>query len=1057
MAPLPARSPVQLARRMPDVTNALQDEVSMRTRRVVRSLVLATLLVPLAAAVAAVEAQQGTITGRVTDAASGQPVSAVQVNVVGTNLGAQTNAEGQYSIRAVAPGTVELRALRVGFVSGRQTVAVTAGATATANFAMRAAPITLSPVVTTATGQQRTVEVGNAIAQIDASAINETRAVANVGDLLTSRAAGVMVIPGVQTGAGTRIRIRGLSSLSLANNPLFIIDGVRVETTTGSSSLSVGGTTASRLGDLNPEDIESMEVVRGPSAATLYGTDAANGVIVITTKKGIAGRAQWTYYTEQTAIRDESEHPTAYSGWRTGPTSATTSTPANRVQCVLTQVASGACAQDSVTAYNLFDDPEATPFGTGYRQQHGLQLRGGTDAVRYFLSGEWEDEDGVTKVPEFDQRWLAARGLSMRPEERSPNRLTRVSTRANLNLTLPQNADIGVSVGYVTQDLRLPQSDDSGTDGILGNAYAGPGFKYNVTATGDTLFGWRQFTPRDTYQQTTTQGVERFIGGLNPTWRPAGWLAVNGTFGVDFIMRHETQICRFGECPPNGENRLGFKADNRTNFYIYTAKTSATGTHRLTSDLESKTTLGGEFYRSIFTRNGAFARDLPPGATTVTAGTREFADETTNETRTFGSFLEQNFAHRDRLFVTAGLRSDRNSAFGADFSTVFYPKVAVSWIASEESFFPKLGWVDQLRLRSAYGASGVQPGTTDAVLYFSPTTASLESGDFPGVVFSALGNRELKPERSTEWELGIDGTFWGNRLTTELTYYNKASSDALVSRVLAPSLGTGLTSRFENVGKIRNSGWEALVNARPVDGEAFGWDVTLNASANSNEAVDLGELPTLNLSSTQQHREGYPLFGWWVNKLEGYDDANDNGIIEVGEITVSPERVYVGQPLPKFEAALTNGVDLLQRRLRVSAMVDYKGGHKVYNNTERIRCASRLNCEGLVSPEASFFEQARTVLVREHSTRSVGGFIEDGDFIRFRELSLVYTVPEAWAGRFFRGRSLVATAAARNLGILWTKYSGVDPEAFGTTGDAPSSFQAFAPPTFYTLRFTFGF
>ena len=1029
----------------------------MSTRTVLRAFVLACLLAPISPGVAAGQAQQGTVTGRVTDVAGGQPIQGVLVNVVGTNIAASTNAEGQYTLRGVAPGSVELRVMRVGFVPARQRVTVTAGGTETANFALSPAPVTLSPVVTTATGQQRRVEVGNAIAQVDASSINETRAIANVSDLLTARAAGVMVIPGVQTGAGARIRIRGLSSLSLANNPIFIIDGVRVETTTGSSSLSVGGTTASRLGDLNPEDIESMEVVRGPSAATLYGTDAANGVIVITTKKGIAGRAQWTYYTEQTAIRDENDHPTAYTGWRTGTTSGTTSTPSNRVQCVLTQVASGACTQDSVTAYNLFNDPEATPFGTGYRQQHGLQVSGGSEAVRYFVAGEWEDEDGVTKVPDFDQRFLSSRGLSMRREERSPNRLTRVSTRANLNAALSPYADVGLSVGYITQDLRLPQSDDSGTDGILGNAYAGPGFKYNLTSTGDTLFGWRQFTPRDTYQQTTTQGIERFIGGLTPSWRPAGWLAVNGTFGVDFIMRHETQICRFGECPPNGENRLGFKADNRTNFYTYTAKTSATGSHRLSDALESKTTLGGEFYRSIFSRNGAFARDLPPGATTVTAGAREFADETSNETRTLGGFLEQNFAFRDRLFLTAGLRSDRNSAFGADFSTAFYPKVAISWVASQEEFFPTFGWMDELRLRAAYGASGVQPGTTDAVLYFSTTTASLESGDFPGVVFSALGNRDLKPERSTEWELGVDGTFWNSRLTTELTYYNKQSSDALVSRVLAPSLGTGLTSRFENVGKIRNSGWEGLLNARLLDRDAIGWDVTLNASSNSNEAVDLGELPTLNLSSTQQHREGYPLFGYWVIALEGYADANGNRIIEVDEITVSEDRVYVGQPLPKYEAALTNGIDLLEGRLRLSGMVDYKGGHKVYNNTERIRCASRLNCEGLVSPQASFFDQARTVLVREHTTRSVGGFIEDGDFIRLRELSLVYSLPESWGGRFFRGRNLVATAAARNLGILWTKYSGVDPEAFGTTGDAPSSFQAFAPPTYYTLRFTFGF
>jgi hypothetical protein len=200
-----------------------------------------------------------------------------------------------------------------------------------------------------------------------------------------------------------------------------------------------------------------------------------------------------------------------------------------------------------------------------------------------------------------------------------------------------------------------------------------------------------------------------------------------------------------------------------------------------------------------------------------------------------------------------------------------------------------------------------------------------------------------------------------------------------------------------------------------------------------------------------------------VRRLVDYQDRDGDGIIEynadstLSEITVSGQREYVGNSNPTREFALTNGFELFQRRLRIAAMVDYKGGHKVYNNTERIRCASRLNCEGLISPDASLFDQARTVMVREHPSRSVGGFIEDGDFLRFRELSFAYTVPESWANRFFRGRSLVATAAARNLGVLWTDYTGVDPEAFGTTGDAPSSFQAFAPPTYYTLRLTFGF
>jgi hypothetical protein len=172
----------------------------------------------------------------------------------------------------------------------------------------------------------------------------------------------------------------------------------------------------------------------------------------------------------------------------------------------------------------------------------------------------------------------------------------------------------------------------------------------------------------------------------------------------------------------------------------------------------------------------------------------------------------------------------------------------------------------------------------------------------------------------------------------------------------------------------------------------------------------------------------------------------------LSEITVTDTNVFLGAPLPKREIAIANTWDMFQRKVRIQALVDYKGGHLVYNNTERIRCASRFNCSGLINPDASLFEQARTVLVREHPSRSVAGFFEEGDFIRFREISLSYAATQDFASRIFRSRSASISAAVRNVGVLWTKYSGVDPEAFGTTGDAPSEFQAFGPPTFFTLR-----
>lgn len=1029
-----------------------------------RSLLGAWLFVAAAFITPSAHAQNastGNVSGRVTDATSGLPIGAAQINVVGTTLGAQTNQEGIYSIRAVPAGAITLRVLRLGYSEVRQATTIIAAQTTTVNLQIKSVPATLNPVVTTATGDQRRIEVGNSIAQINASEVTATRGVSNMADLLTARAPGVLVTPGTQTGAGVRVRIRGTSSVSLSNNPIYVIDGIRVDGSNGSSTLSVGGTTPSRVGDLNPEEIESIEVVRGPSASTLYGTDAANGVIVIKTKRGVAGKPQWNYYTEQTALADRNEYPTAYRAWRSGATAATTSTRSNAVQCFLTQKASGSCAIDSVSSYNLHKDQESTPYGVGYRQQHGLQVKGGTEAVRYFLHGEWEDEDGVTKLPQFDARRLAAAGTPLSPIQLSPNNLNKITTRANLNIALSPKADVTVSAGYTNQDLRLPQSDDSGTAGVAANVYGGPGFKYNLTATGDTLYGWRQFTPRDIYQSEYNQSINRMISSIGSNYRPADWLAVRGNFGLDYVNRVDTQLCRFQNCPDIGADRLGYKRDNRTSFYTYTVDVGATATKALTSSIESKTTTGVQMFQSIFDRNGATGLVLPPGATTVTAGATAQADESYSESRTLGAFVEQNIGFNDRLFLTAALRSDRNSAFGANFKTVYYPKIAASWVISQASFFPKPQWLDQLRLRSAYGASGVQPGTIDAVQYYSATAGRQESGDVPALVYSTLGNKNLKPERSTETEVGLDGTYWGGRINTELTYYNKYSQDALVSKVLPPSLGTGAVARLENIGAVRNKGLEALISAQLLQRESFAFDVTLNGAYNDNKLISLGGQPAIG--TTQQQRQGYPLYGWWSRQLTGFEDKNGDGIITynasqaLSEITVTDTSVFIGYSMPKTELGFTAGIDLFKKALRVTALLDYKGGHKIYNNTERIRCASRLNCSGLLNTGATLEEQARVVMVREHPSRSVAGYFEDGDYLRFRELAASYQVPERIAGRLFRGRSLTATASVRNLGILWTKYTGVDPEAFGTTGDAPSEFQAFGPPTYFAFRFTFGF
>lgn len=1013
---------------------------------------LALLALTLAASPSSAAAQasaQGTITGHITDASTGQPVPAAQISIVGTNAGAQSNDEGLYSIRGINPGSVEVRVLRVGYSEQRKQVTVAAGESATVDFQMAPVAVMLNPVVTTATGEQRRVEVGNAISRVDAATVTDEKPVTTVNDILTSRAPGVQVIAGTQTGAGDRVRIRGTNSLSLSNDPIYIVDGVRVANDRGSASFTTGGTYPGRIGDLNPDDIESIEVVKGPSAATLYGTDAANGVIVIKTKRGVEGRPQWTVTVEQTGIKDLNDYPDNYRSWRP------TSTQYNSTQCFLTQVADGTCTQDSVTTFNIYDDPQTTPYGLGWRSRYGVSVRGGSDAVKYYVTGSWTDEDGVTKLPDFDIARMHRDNTPIRPEVANPNILKRANVRTNLDANLSEDADMHISVGYISQDLRLPQSDDAGARGIGANTYGGLGYKYQIVG-GDTLFGYRQYTPRDIYQEISTQNIERLIGSTAGNWRPTNWLALRGSFGLDFVYRQDNQLCRVSTCPPISETyALGYKLDNRTTFYNYSGDFSATASHQLTDNIDSKTTVGVQYVRNIFSRNGARGDRLPPGGSTVTAGSVPSADETNTESRTLGGFIEEHLGFREKMFLTLGVRSDRNSAFGANFKTVFYPKAAASWVISEESFFPAPSWMDQFRLRAAYGASGVQPGTTDALQYYTPFTARIGEKELAGVVLSTLGNKDLKPERSTELELGFDGTFFGNRLTTEFTYYRKISKDALIQRTLPPSLGAGATSRFENLGEVRNSGFEAFVSAQLIQRDAFGWDLSLNGSANSNELVDLGGVPPIIGSSISQV-EGYPLNGYWGEPLESYSDADDNGIITLDEIQVDSVSRFIGYSIPRYQIALNNGFEFWNRRIRIAGMIDYSGGNKLYWNSERIRCSSRLNCRGINDPNTPLWEQARTVALREHDTRSLAGYFRPADFIKLRELSLTVTAPQSWS-EALHGRNMSVSLAARNLGVLWTRYEGVDPETNSGSGDTPVDFQAAAPPTYFMLRLNLGF
>lgn len=1009
---------------------------------------------------------QGTVTVRVTDAAGGAAVDQAQVQIVGTTLGGITNSTGNVSIRGVPAGTQTVRVLRVGYSEQKKTVTVVAGQTAAVEFALTSVAVSLAPVVTTATGQTRALEVGNTIASIDAVKAVESAPIKNVDDLLTARSTSVAITQGTQTGSGSRMRIRGQSSLSLSNQPLFVIDGIRMTSTSSDTNLPTGGATPSRVGDINPDEIENIEIIKGPSAAALYGTAAANGVVVITTKRGRAGNSRWQIYGEGGLLQDRNTYPTAYTMFGKLPNGQT----AAFNFCNNQRVGVGGCTVDSIADLNIFEEKDLTPVGNGYRGQGGVQLSGGTEVVRYFVSAEREEEIGVMKLPEFERDRLQAQAIPIRDWVERPNTLARNSFRLNLNSVVTPELDLALSSGFVNQKVKL-SLESNATAGLGSQVFGGPGCRVclperlvgSAPPLNTPLNGYRAWTPGYTWQEKNEQAVNRAIIALNANWRPTSWLQNRIVVGNDFADRVDDRFLFNGEGPPiTATYRNGFKTDSRQDTRNTTVDLGSSATLTPRPWLNLKTTLGVQYVNSTLSFAQASGTELPPGAQTPNSAVTRAAAEATTLSNTLGLFVEEAVALNDRLFLTGALRTDQNSAFGTDFQRVYYPKGSLSWVISDESFFPEIGWLNQLRLRSSYGAAGVQPGPNDALRYFSTSVQNILATDQPGLQIAAIGNSALRPERSSEFEGGFEARLLDNRVSLDFTAYTKTTKDALISAIVAPSAGS-VTSVRRNLGSVNNRGFEFLGTGQVLDRRAIAIDVTVSYSTNSNELKSLGGTPP-QIGTNTQVREGFPLFGFWENKIRGWQDKNGDGLITYwpddarNEIFVDSVDTFIGYTQPRNLATLNTGIDLFNRKLRVQSLLDYRGGHKWYNNTERIRC-TRPNCGGRMNPQAPLIDQAMVAAALEHPARTNAGYFQPGEYVRFRELSAQYSFSPAVARTWFRSQSASVVLSGRNL-ARWTNYRGTDPESdFQATvdNDVPSEFQTLGPPTYFVMRFNLVF
>lgn len=948
-------------------------------------------------------ARQGRpVAGTVVDGRSQRPLAGAQLVVEGTDRGALTDAVGRFRIDDVSGTEVTLVATMIGYRTARQTVRP--GDTAI-QLALSESAIELDEVVVTGTpgGTERRA-LGTVVGKVDAGELMEVAPITNVGQLLNARVPGVTMMGGIGVlGEGPRVRIRGRTSISLKSDPIIYVDGIRVTNETGTGPAFQGAQSTSRLMDFDPNQIESIEVIKGPAAATLYGTEASNGVIQIITKRGTP-----------------SERPVLTATIRQGANWFMN--PEGRVQQNYNR---DPATGELLGPFNIFESERAAGreiFETGRLASYGLSASGGTEGLQYYISADYTDNHGIEPN----------------------NAVSRFAGRTNLDLRPNSSIHVSTSLGFTRQRIDLPFSN-AVTCTICQVVRAQPLLR-NTNQLG-FFFAATPYILREAISMW--QELDRYTAGVQLSQRTA-WFSHRLAVGTDQTSQGDNFLAtvprpEVAPLLPLAQWRTGQKIADRRLIRVNTVDYGATATANVIDGWQSQTSVGAQYFGTSthFTRSEG--QNFPaPGLNAVTAAANTLAGEDFVENVTVGAYLQQQLSFRDRIYLTGAIRGDDNSAFGDDFDFVVYPKISASWVISEEPFW-NVGLIDQLRLRAAYGQSGQQPQSFAALQTYSATTAR---GGASGLTPESIGNPELGPERGEEIEAGFEAALFGGRFGIEFTYYDKRTEDAILLRQNAPSSGFPGT-QFVNGGLITNKGIELGLNGDVLDTERLRWSLGLHLSTNENKVVDLDpDDPSLTFIPTifeNRIVEGFPISGHFKQKVVSatYNPTTgrmenilcDGGTglrgLEPGgapvDCSVAP-RVYLGPAEPRWEGAFTSDLTFANR-LQLKAQLDFRGGNRLFYFDRWITCTTYLICEESpgIRPEAVDPIAAAEAQIGAPNI-AVSHYASKADFVKLREVSVSYILPDGMASAFGARRARIAVTG-RNL-HTWTDYIGLDPESF---------------------------